>query len=83
MAERVDVGCIHIRPSLDKEKFSFGPDTTPNNASVINASVPSISICEDVQVSDVLDTPCAEFDSVNPYHSSFQTILIHNFRYSL
>lgn len=81
MAEKIHIGCTQIRPSSAREKLHFNPESTQIEVKEIVDALTSTSRITETATN--IEAPCVEFGSVNLRNSSFQTVLIHNFRYSL
>lgn len=82
VAERICIGCTHIGDSSAEEKLLFS-STSENTEDVAEAIRASLSTDNDVQLSDIVCSPCVEFTKVNPNNTSFRTIKIHNFWYGV
>jgi len=75
----VNIGCTQIRSSSAAEKLSFSSHLVPGEALMIQATIlPTQVDCEKVVT---ISNPTVEFPSVCPLDTSYQTIVIHNFRY--
>lgn len=46
-------------------------------------SLTSVHNYKCVEVTDIIDNPCIELETVNPRDSSFKTVVIQNFRYDV
>ncbi len=75
----INIGCTLIRPSTPSEKLSFNSTPAPGEAAMIHATMfPTQS---DSDITGVISVPVVNFPPVCPLDSSFQTIIVHNFRY--
>ena len=75
----VNIGCTQVRSSSTTEKLSFSCHLVPGDAVMIQATIlPTHEDCENIKI---IAKPIVEFPSVCPLDSSYQTIVIHNFRY--
>ena len=79
LSEKVNIGCTRIRPSSSAEKLSFTSSPNPGEAVMIQATMLPDQL--DCDAMDGIPTPSVEFPPVCPLDSSFQTIIIKNFRY--
>ena len=79
-AEKLCIGCTQVHQTSAEERNSF---TLEAKTSLVESdSLTSIHNFEDVEITDVIETPCVELEPVNPHNASFKTVIIQNFRYS-
>ena len=79
MAEKICLGCTQVRQSSMEEVNSFTVNVNTDNVS--NVTFTSSGNYEDKETPNIIATPSVLFDAANPNSSTFQTVLIHNFRY--